>query len=1298
MPETVLTNSRARIVVASFVAAVFLITVIVVTASNSRQLQSLWEARHDNIRDLQELPLGPVRLEGVVTHVDTVGKRFWIQDESGAIAIDQDPAKAGVRFRQLVRVRATKTHPYDPLVGFASVALTDPIVTVLKPRAELPPPDSATVETLPGREKNGVRVRVEGVLHYVTRWDDGRTELGFGESGQEVLAVATGGGDLSSWIDATVQVTGICETQVYPGGIYGSRYIWVEDRADIQKIQAPPLSAPLYSLRDLYQLPRNEIGHRIRMRGRLVARNGTDAVVIEDPWGIFNAQLDNKVSLPLGTPVEAAGFPTANGVELDLFHSTVTPIDVSELGAAPRPQIAAVTTVAAVKKLTAEEAAAALPVRVTGVVTFADNEWHQMFLQDSTGGIFVKFSSPTRIFQGEKLTVIGLTGPGDYAPVIIAPKLASHGNEKLPRPVAMTARAATGIMDSRFAEVEGVVHPFNSGQVSKHLVFDLYSSFGPIRVQTGPDFSEKDYIRSLEDATVHARGVCAEVFNSRRQLIGLQLMVSSPQDIKVLVPGNPRPFESPATPINQLLRFSSNAQFDHRIKVSGVVTVLGKRFLYVQDQTGGVQIESDVRGLHVADLVDAVGYASPGGYSPVLTDAMVEVRQHEVPVTAQQVTAESLASGQFDSQLVSLEGRVLGVVSSIDSRTLIVRSGGTVFDAVLYVSDSGDSPPAIQEGSVLRLTGICSADVNRSTLFMLITKDRVGFKFVIRSPRDIEVLRPASWWNAGHTVLILSVLAAALVASFTWVDALRRRVRRQSRALRTARKKADAIQQLASAMQEVTRQKQFTPQVSVQGEDEIAQLGVEFNKMLTELQRSDVAKSEAEAKLQHQALTDELTGLPNRRLLSDRLSQTIAMASRESHILALLYLDLDGFKLVNDSLGHTVGDLLLGQVAQRLRSRVRKSDTLARLGGDEFTVILSSLHSADEAGLVAKSLLDVLSTPFLIEEHEITIGASIGISVFPDNASEAADLLQQADGAMYAAKRNGKNRFIFYTPDLGSLVRERLNLENQLRGAISRGEILVYYQPEFEVSTQRLVRFEALARWQHPTLGNIPPSRFIPIAEESGLIIPLGAFVLERACEEAVKWQRLSKDPIQVAVNVSSIQFAAETFVDEVAEVLRHSQLPPDLLQIELTESVMLKGTEPAATTMKRLREIGISIAIDDFGTGYSSLSYLPKLPLNTLKIDRAFVMEIDKRPEMLAMMRSFITLAHNLNLQVVAEGIETVHQLEVITALGGNQVQGFLLGRPTADPTAQLLSANQSPHPDTGNAVAPVSPEFRAD
>jgi len=483
---------------------------------------------------------------------------------------------------------------------------------------------------------------------------------------------------------------------------------------------------------------------------------------------------------------------------------------------------------------------------------------------------------------------------------------------------------------------------------------------------------------------------------------------------------------------------------------------------------------------------------------------------------------------------------------------------------------------------------------------------------------------------------------------------------------------------LAAAMQEVTQRQDFSKRVSIRGEDEIAQLGSGFNSMLSELEKRDVEKKKVERQLQYQALNDELTGLPNRRLLADRLGHALAVAKRQNRMVALLYIDLDGFKLVNDSLGHSVGDLLLSSVAERLSSRVRKSDTLARLGGDEFSVVLTGLGVASHAGPIAQTLLDVLAAPFLIDNHEITISASIGISIFPDNGSNADDLLQQADSAMYSAKRSGKNRAMYFTEDLGVTVRERLNLENQLRIAIAHGEITLSYQPEFETGSHRLTRFEALARWLHPTLGTISPAKFIPIAEESGLIIPLGAYILERACSDAVQWQKIAAYPIQVAVNVSSLQFARETFVEEVTEVLAHTGLAPRLLQLELTESVMLSGAGSAAEKMQRLRDLGISLAIDDFGTGYSCLSYLPRLPFDALKIDRSFVSDLETRPEIRAMVHSLVVLAHNLGMRVIVEGVETSKQLQVMTEIGSNEIQGFLLGRPTNNPAELVEKTTQ--------------------
>jgi diguanylate cyclase (GGDEF)-like protein len=481
------------------------------------------------------------------------------------------------------------------------------------------------------------------------------------------------------------------------------------------------------------------------------------------------------------------------------------------------------------------------------------------------------------------------------------------------------------------------------------------------------------------------------------------------------------------------------------------------------------------------------------------------------------------------------------------------------------------------------------------------------------------------------------------------------------------------VRELAAAMHAVTERHNFGARVALAGADEIVELGSGFNTMLAELEKRAAEKTAFEAQLQHQALNDDLTALPNRRLLADRLSHALNVARRAHHEVALLYVDLDGFKLVNDSLGHAVGDLLLRQVGERLRSRVRAADTLARLGGDEFAVVLSGATARQEAGVVAAALLDVLTPLFLVEEHEITIGASIGVSVYPENGATPVQLLQQADSAMYAAKRLGKNRTVLFSDELGAAIRERLKLETQLRVAIVHGQIHVHYQPEFDVASGRLVRFEALARWVHPALGSIAPGKFIPVAEETGLIVPLGIYVMDLACREAVRWQTQGGQGVQVAVNVSTLQLMRDSFVDEVGDVLQATGLDPHLLQIELTESVTLNGAARVTEALHELSALGVNLAIDDFGTGYSCLSYLPKLPFDALKIDRSFVKDLGERREVGAMVHSLVTLAHNLGMRVIAEGVETEEQLALIAEAGCNEVQGYLMGRPSPEPEAFL-------------------------
>ncbi|MGB7985844.1 MAG: EAL domain-containing protein [Terracidiphilus sp.] len=419
----------------------------------------------------------------------------------------------------------------------------------------------------------------------------------------------------------------------------------------------------------------------------------------------------------------------------------------------------------------------------------------------------------------------------------------------------------------------------------------------------------------------------------------------------------------------------------------------------------------------------------------------------------------------------------------------------------------------------------------------------------------------------------------------------------------------------------------------------------------------------------HEALNDPLTGLPNRRCLMEKISSMVSRTRRKENLFALLYIDLDGFKQVNDSLGHQVGDALLVQMASCLRSWIREGDLLARLGGDEFLVILDRLYSREDAALVATNLLKSISHPFQVKGHELTIGASIGISIYPDDSVDAEQLLQQADSAMYAAKREGKNRFIQYTPEIGFLVHERLTLENLLRGAVARDEISLVFQPEFDLISGRLVRFEALARWMHPAIGPIPPNKFIPIAEESGMIASLGSFILEQACREALRWQKLTGYPIPVAVNVSGIQLRNKDFVEDVSEILQCVGLNPQLLQMELTESAMLIAADCSTKTMIRLQSMGISMAIDDFGTGYSNMSYLPSLPFDALKIDRSFVANLGLKPESESILRTIVDLARNMGMRVIVEGVETEQQLEIVKALGADEVQGYLLGRPAANP-----------------------------
>jgi diguanylate cyclase (GGDEF)-like protein/PAS domain S-box-containing protein len=416
--------------------------------------------------------------------------------------------------------------------------------------------------------------------------------------------------------------------------------------------------------------------------------------------------------------------------------------------------------------------------------------------------------------------------------------------------------------------------------------------------------------------------------------------------------------------------------------------------------------------------------------------------------------------------------------------------------------------------------------------------------------------------------------------------------------------------------------------------------------------------------LNHLAYHDALTDLPNQVLFKDRLKQAIALSRRNDHLQAVLLLNLDRFKTINDSLGYTAGDRLLQSVAQRLTSCVRESDTVARFGGDEFAILLTQIPRAQDAANVARAIKHALDQAFLFEDQEIFVSTSIGISCYPQDGRDTAGLLKTAGAALDRAKVQGGNVFQFYTAGGTTRALKQLVLESNLRPGLERAEFVVQYQPQVGVRGFQLAGMEALVRWQHPSLGLLYPSEFVPLAEESGLIISLGDWVMRTACLQNKLWQDAGLTPLTLSVNFSARQFQQASFIEDVARILKDTNLDPRWLELELTESSIMKDPEEAIEKLHELKLMGIKVAIDDFGTGYSSLNYLKRFPIDTLKIDKTFVSDVCRDPHDTAIVRAIIDLGHALDLTVIAEGVETKEQLQYLSALECDVVQGFLFSK----------------------------------
>ncbi len=424
----------------------------------------------------------------------------------------------------------------------------------------------------------------------------------------------------------------------------------------------------------------------------------------------------------------------------------------------------------------------------------------------------------------------------------------------------------------------------------------------------------------------------------------------------------------------------------------------------------------------------------------------------------------------------------------------------------------------------------------------------------------------------------------------------------------------------------------------------------------------------AQEKLEYMAHHDAVTGLPNRVLLLDRVAQALARAQRDDRAVAVMFIDLDGFKMINDTVGHHFGDRFLGEVAARLQATVREHDTVARLGGDEFAIVLEGMNSMSDIGKVARKIIRDLAAPFLVDGREMYVTGSIGIARHPADGGDVHSLLRKADGAMYRAKQDGKNTYRFYSEVEGEQDTARLELEQQLRRAVERREFVMYYQPQVSIDTSEVVGVEALLRWQHPEHGIVEPKLFIPLLEETGMIVDVGDWVLREVCRHAVGWHALGLPPVRVAVNLSSKQFTKRDLVGEIARILDETGLDPRRLNIEITEGTLASKIESTVKTLEKLNALGVTISVDDFGVGYSSLNYLKRFPIHKLKIDQSFVRDVTTDVNDAAIASAVIALAHKLNLEVIAEGVETLEQLFFLSRQGCHEVQGHLISKPMSN------------------------------
>jgi diguanylate cyclase (GGDEF)-like protein len=544
------------------------------------------------------------------------------------------------------------------------------------------------------------------------------------------------------------------------------------------------------------------------------------------------------------------------------------------------------------------------------------------------------------------------------------------------------------------------------------------------------------------------------------------------------------------------------------------------------------------------------------------------------------------------------------------------------------------------------------------------TGDRMGVLFI---RLDLEVLYQSMWRAFGAIALAAGLALMLAFAIMAWLQRIIIR----------------PLSMLNELMHAVSDDKDYSVRCDVSGQDEIGYLSAGFNQMLEKIDAHD-------NRLRRIAHYDNVTELPNRHYFNQRLEDAISVAAGAKEHVGVLFIDLDNFKVVNDTLGHNVGDMLLKDVSGRISKTLRGSDCVCRIGGDEFAVILQELPGHSEAAVVAGKILNELAQPMWLNDSEIYIGASIGISLYPDDAPDMNALLRCADVAMYYAKSRGKNNYQLFQQDMEGKALKRLALESAMRKALELKEFVLHYQPQVDLFSGKVIAVEALIRWPRPDLGVVGPSDFIPVAEESGLIIPLGEWVLRTACRQAREWMDAGT-PLRVAVNLSGRQFSDDRLVSNILAITKEVGLPPDMLELEITESMLMESKDSSVTKLEQLKNAGFMLSVDDFGTGYSSMSYLKRFPIHALKIDRSFIQELPGNMDDAAITKAIVSMATSLGLAIVAEGVETPEQMEFLRENGCKVSQGYFFGRAVpADQIGDLVKAAEDGQGSAATAALP--------